>query len=258
MILRRVIAHFKKQEWTAIALDFLIVVVGVFVGLQVNNWNEARADARLGAEYTVRLASELRKDLAAAHTLLGYYDQVLVSIVEADRLLSESDADPLALVIAAYRASEFNNNPPNSATWDEIVSAGQIGLLPDATVEGGLAEYYKYQDANDAINIRLVDSPYRLIVRSLIPLPVQLVIREGCSDVLDDINVASGFVAECRIDIDPALINETADALRASSPLRETLRHQYSMVASVQINNHGNVTLLERSIAALNGTEAAK
>jgi hypothetical protein len=44
MILRRVIAHFRKQEWTAIAIDFVIVVVGVFVGLQVNNWNEARGD----------------------------------------------------------------------------------------------------------------------------------------------------------------------------------------------------------------------
>ena len=42
MILRRVIAHFRKQEWTAIALDFLIVVVGVFVGIQVSNWNAAR------------------------------------------------------------------------------------------------------------------------------------------------------------------------------------------------------------------------
>jgi len=28
MILRRVIEHFRKQEWTAIAIDFLIVVVG--------------------------------------------------------------------------------------------------------------------------------------------------------------------------------------------------------------------------------------
>ena len=33
MILRRVIAHFRKQEWTAIALDFIIVVLGVFVGM---------------------------------------------------------------------------------------------------------------------------------------------------------------------------------------------------------------------------------
>ena len=36
MILRRIIAHWRKQEWTAIGIDFLIVVVGVFLGLQVN------------------------------------------------------------------------------------------------------------------------------------------------------------------------------------------------------------------------------
>jgi hypothetical protein len=28
MILRRVIKHFRNQEWTAIFLDFLIVVIG--------------------------------------------------------------------------------------------------------------------------------------------------------------------------------------------------------------------------------------
>ncbi|MBU2605299.1 MAG: hypothetical protein KKC43_05350 [Alphaproteobacteria bacterium] len=43
MILRRVIAHVKNQEWTAIAIDFLIVVLGVFVATQVTNWNAERA-----------------------------------------------------------------------------------------------------------------------------------------------------------------------------------------------------------------------
>jgi hypothetical protein len=35
MILRRVIEHVKAQNWTAMALDFLIVVTGVFIGIQV-------------------------------------------------------------------------------------------------------------------------------------------------------------------------------------------------------------------------------
>ena len=42
MILSRVIKHVKEQHWTAVFLDFVIVVVGVFIGLQVNNWNQAR------------------------------------------------------------------------------------------------------------------------------------------------------------------------------------------------------------------------
>ena len=39
MLLRRFIEHVRKQEWTAIAIDFVIVVVGVFIGIQVANWN---------------------------------------------------------------------------------------------------------------------------------------------------------------------------------------------------------------------------
>jgi hypothetical protein len=33
MLLRRVIKHLQHQEWTVIIIDFLIVVLGVFVGL---------------------------------------------------------------------------------------------------------------------------------------------------------------------------------------------------------------------------------
>ena len=41
MILRRVMEHVKSQNWTAVAVDFLIVVVGVFIGIQLGNWNDA-------------------------------------------------------------------------------------------------------------------------------------------------------------------------------------------------------------------------
>ena len=43
MILRRIMEHVRAQNWTAVGLDFLIVVLGVFIGIQVANWNEARA-----------------------------------------------------------------------------------------------------------------------------------------------------------------------------------------------------------------------
>lgn len=65
MILRRVIAHVRKQEWTAIWIDLVIVVVGVFIGIQVANWNEARAD---GAAYEAalgRLNAEIDTNLAS-------------------------------------------------------------------------------------------------------------------------------------------------------------------------------------------------
>ena len=45
MILRRVIQHFRNQEWTAIGIDFVIVVFGVVIGILVANWNENRKSA---------------------------------------------------------------------------------------------------------------------------------------------------------------------------------------------------------------------
>lgn len=44
MLLRRVSEHVREQNWFAVGLDFAIVVFGVFVGLQVANWNADRAD----------------------------------------------------------------------------------------------------------------------------------------------------------------------------------------------------------------------
>ena len=88
MILRRIIAHLRKQEWTAIAIDFVIVVVGVFVGMQVTNWNADAADRRRGAEYVTRLSRDLEQDLATRRADVAYYAAVLASLVRTNELLS--------------------------------------------------------------------------------------------------------------------------------------------------------------------------
>ncbi len=59
MILRRVIEHVKIQNWTAVAIDFVIVVVGVFIGIQVSNWNDVRKERMLEREYLQRLSSDI-------------------------------------------------------------------------------------------------------------------------------------------------------------------------------------------------------
>ena len=58
MILRRITEHVKAQNWTAVALDFFIVVVGVFIGIQVSNWNEVRTERQREDYYLQRLDAE--------------------------------------------------------------------------------------------------------------------------------------------------------------------------------------------------------
>ncbi len=65
MIARRAIANLRRHDWTAVAIELVVVIVGVFIGLQASNWNEVRADrteyaaaiGRLGAEIGTNLVS---------------------------------------------------------------------------------------------------------------------------------------------------------------------------------------------------------
>jgi len=118
VLLRRVSIHIREQNWFAVVIDFVIVVVGVFIGIQAANWNEVQEDRRLGRDYTERLITDLEDDLAVSATLFSYYKQVLENVEETDKLLRAPNPDSQAVVVAAYRASEFANSPTNSATWD--------------------------------------------------------------------------------------------------------------------------------------------
>ncbi len=257
MILRRITEHVKAQNWTAVALDFVIVVMGVFMGIQLGNWNEARGDRALGADYVTRLSADLRRDQVTTRDLFNYYSAVLDSVVEADRLLSRADGDARTLVIAAYRASEYATTPPNRATWDQIVSSGHLGLLPGGSVGSDLSEYYTFNESNAVTESRVESSSYRQAVREIIPLEIQVAIREGCSDVMNDFGVITGFTQECRLDLDPSVLTATAEQLRLDPEIRDELRYQYTRIVSVINNSTGNLVLIERVLAALGQPEPA-
>ena len=256
MILRRVIQHVRKQEWTAIWIDLVIVVVGVFIGIQVANWNAARADERLGRAYAARLTADLERDLGSRRALVAYYGAVLGNVERTDALLADPQADPKELVVAAYRASEINYQPPSGATWAEIVSSGDTGLLP-RNAASRVAEYFAFDTPRSSFE-GLQQSAYRHRVRTVIPLAVQKALRAGCSDVRNEAQQITGFMPSCTLDIEAETIMATAAALRADPTVQANLRYQYSDVYSSHANIQGDVVAIERALAALKDPRSPK
>tara|TARA_B100000378_G_scaffold235776_1_gene202343 strand:+ start:122 stop:499 length:378 start_codon:yes stop_codon:yes gene_type:complete len=53
MKLHRITHYVNEQNWFAVALDFVIVVVGILIAFQITSWSDARgdtADARAALE----------------------------------------------------------------------------------------------------------------------------------------------------------------------------------------------------------------
>lgn len=64
MILRRITEHVNAQNWFAVGLDFVIVVIGVFIGIPVANLNDDRIDWIETGSVLVRLQQEFQLHLA--------------------------------------------------------------------------------------------------------------------------------------------------------------------------------------------------
>ncbi|MEM5518642.1 DUF6090 family protein [Henriciella sp. AS95] len=255
MILQRLSQSIRKQDWFTVLIETLIVVLGVFLGIQLGNWNEARAGQRLGEEYVERLIVDLRADLHGAQNLAHYYAEVLEAVIETDRLLSLPDPDAKALVINAYRATEIALWPQSKATWEQIVSSSHLSLLPDRVDLEPLNLYFGYDQAYESYEV-LENSDYRKVVRSIIPITVQMEIRAGCSDILDENGSVRGFVDPCVVDVPPDVFAATAERLKSDSRVIEALGFQFSELQSALNNLTGNVDYIEKSISTLSDIEA--
>ena len=145
MILRRVVEHAKGQNWFAVMLDFFIVVMGVFIGIEVAGWNQARQDRQEERRYYSQLLVDLRADLetfSQAKRLTDVFDEAAQLVI--DRL--DGKAPPKAsmgrMATAIHHAGWIHIPYTTRGTYNELVSTGNLGLLRNAELKSEVANYY--------------------------------------------------------------------------------------------------------------------
>ncbi len=227
MILRRIIAHFRKQEWTAIGIDFVIVVVGVLVATEASNWNASRLMRQQGAEFSERLVTDLREEAWGHQFYVEYYGEVLTNAERALAVLERrTHASDETLLIAAYRATQYKRNVRRRATYDELTSTGAIGLIQDAELRGTAMRVFTAQLMNELAVGEI--SQYRERFRMIVPMEVHDALADACGDripiVGDYSSIISSLDYECSLDISPSVLSESAAALRSDETLLMLLR----------------------------------
>lgn len=144
MILRRLTEHVKAQNWFAVGVDFVIVVVGVFIGLQVANWSaarQARADERV---FIQRLHDDVVEAEAKSARLRerrfaqskGIIEGMAVIFGERERKdLSEEECVYLAF------SHDYVLTAPAIPSFDELLSSGRLNIVRDRELKRALASF---------------------------------------------------------------------------------------------------------------------
>lgn len=182
MIYKRVFDHLRRQDWAAVAIEFLIVVAGVFLGMQVSNWNEARAEDARATAYLTRIHDDLMADVAAIDRSIAFVEQ---ASAYADSALAYAEDAQLAegsawrTVLAFYQAGQWYPNLVADATYREMSYAGDLRLINDQQLSAALGAYYagRAQSAEQLYNQL---PAYRETIRSLTPHSVQRYIWANC------------------------------------------------------------------------------
>src|ERR1043165_8575603 len=129
MLLRRVYEHFRKQEWTAIGIDLVITLLGVFICLQGANLNAARADHVRAHSYLERIHNDLEIDLANYRDRLAFWSAVSdygrKGLVYSERG-ETSGLNKWELLLAFFQASQVGEYFTTSATYEEMKSTGEL------------------------------------------------------------------------------------------------------------------------------------
>ncbi|GAA0853940.1 hypothetical protein [Aliiglaciecola litoralis] len=237
MILSRVTKHVKEQNWFAVFIDFLIVVVGVFMGLQVTNWHAEQVGEQQAQVLLKRLSVDLKNDHDAMMSVVNYHIVVKQYAMRAvDALNGENAIKDEDFVIATYQASQINPAWSNRATYNEMLSTGQINLIKNEPLKDALFAYYSGDYATDPLNTTI--APYREFIRGEMPIAIQNAIKKDCGD--QQIEVAHTFSntlpANCDLPLADELFKKTALFLRAKSEMLSNLQYQIA-VNDTQVDN---------------------
>ena len=251
MLLRRVIQHVRKQEWTAIWIDLVIVVVGVFIGIQVSNWNATRADNVRAKAYLTRIQDNLNTDYASIERREVMWKQVYdygnaaIRYAETGELV---DGSAWKTLVAFYQASQLWPWATTNTTYQELRNGGELGLIKDESLRGALSKYYTEGTGDDADYILAFQPEYRKTVRGLTPSVASKQIWSRCwkQTKADE----QFLLPDCPSPMPEAEAQKVLDAYlkdpQLLSELRFWIANQGVAITVIATNKFSVETMLER------------
>lgn len=227
MIYKRVAARLRAQDWAAITIELGIVVVGVFLGTQANNWNQARINRATASDYRREIIDDLEANEADLGTREAYYRAVRTHAIAALAAI-EAPSPQLAepFLIDAYQASQVWLRPLVRTGYDEMTGSGFSGGIGGRESRLRLSAYYTQIGQIDSN--ALSTTSYRERLRHAMPYAVQLAVERRCGDrvtTLPDGSLVSVLPPSCALGLDKGLVALAVPRVQAAKLTEDLTRH---------------------------------
>lgn len=114
------------------AVELFVVIVGVFIGIQFSNWNDARLDQDRAQGYLERIQADLDADIANYRQRLKFWEDVSEYGAVALGHSNTGDMQGFTqwdMLLALFQASQMAEFYTTRSTYEELKSGGELGLI---------------------------------------------------------------------------------------------------------------------------------
>jgi hypothetical protein len=144
-MLRRLGDALRRQDPATVLIELLVLVIGIALGLQVDDWNAQRQQRQLEQNLIERLTEDFEQIDERLSDSLNQYDGFLESILFVRRQVL-SEASPTSETRAQFLSAlgdVFASRIPagRSPTYVEMLSTGVFRIVSDDELKRRLVEY---------------------------------------------------------------------------------------------------------------------
>jgi hypothetical protein len=168
--------HIKEQNWFAVGLDVIVVIVGIFLGMQVQQWYEEQQNLTKEDEIYSLLLNESSQRLNYFDDYIAFIDSKIASQEASIQALIEGEL-PKTMThdefVRGVTLTRFFSppSPPNSI-YQSIITSGEVRLLRNKQIVQALGEFQSrlistVEYAERMANSRLAQEPYHPAIKSI-------------------------------------------------------------------------------------------
>jgi len=166
VILDQIAQGLRKQDWFTAILELIILVVGIYIGLQVDDWVSERKDRQTETIYLELLARDVAVLQQQVRGQLAFEKDKVNTATRAYELLTSDDpsAHQVELGELLTALSDRRTLSLVSATYEQMVSSGHLQLIRNRNLRDKLVRYFALMKRDEAIigknNQDLIDDIY--------------------------------------------------------------------------------------------------
>lgn len=165
-IRQRLLAENKFSKYFLYAIgEIVLVVIGILIALQINNWNERQKTERWEERFLIDLQNELKNNHAQLKGIYAKQLEMRSNFRKVLQLIPKSSPSDKPIIDSIYKSARNGNQTffPSMGVYNSAMSAGKIENIKNDSLKYAITNLYNRHYSRLVYNGEVLDDVFEKV-----------------------------------------------------------------------------------------------